>query len=461
MSARTATSIVLAVALTACGTFDDDATETDRTRRPAASTATIEEMATDTVESASVTPLDTAPSVPATTSPTDAATTTQPAPTTTPPSTTTTTAPTTTPPSTTAPAGPEPIPWLPADAAPLVADATCSSTRWSPMVRSAGELTVSRDGNVIEIDPATGIIGCFPAIDRVPTALDWNPGGDLLLVDADAVISDEGWVPSGFTPGTAEVVWSHPTGSAVIAPSIDRLELTHIDIDGLERTDVSSVEVTWAAAYHPSGLAIFSAGVDRFGRSGIFVSGNSGPTLRDDAKQLVALDDPATSISEIEVAPDGSWIAFVHDHTGGTLEPGVLAHVHRLGVPDLTLTDLAVYPDAIPTNLTVSEQGDGSLAWVTRHPAGTVGLDIVRRDGERTTLDAPGAYRIEPVGFVDEGSLAVLIGSDDPADRDLWLLAPDGTATLVVTGVSAAATRTARFGSWNEPPLEIEQQAVG
>ena len=343
------------------------------------------------------------------------------------------------------------------NAIPLVRDVLNCAPVWSDLTSVDGEITFSRDGDLYSFDPASGDLRCLAHVDRDPHRLDWNPAGDRLLVDDDLLVSAAGRRPSGFAPGTAGISWTQPQGTALIAPSADGSALRHVSASNpTDEIDVSSLATTWAAAYHPSGLAIASAGVDRTGRAGLFLADNRGS----DPQLLVFLDDPATRITEIAFGPTGDWIMFVHDHTAGTVEAGVAAHIHRLQLPDLGLEDVVSLPDLVPNGLLASEQADGTVAWQQGHStidvqAFSLANDVSKNLGFSDTIT-------RPVGFYADGTVvATVFPVGGSGAGQVWAYPPAGDPMLIANGISAAATRTIHSPDWTEPPLDIEARAVG
>lgn len=348
------------------------------------------------------------------------------------------------------------ISWSWPELEPLVPDEISCTVAWSDRSRPAGELTFAREGAVLNVDPDSGEVTCIALLDRDPTSLDWNPAGDRLLVDSDLLLTADGTGPSGFEPGRTDVTWSQPSGTSLIAPSPDGSELLHVDTRSGEVVDIASLSTTWAAAYHPSGLAVVSAGIDENGVAGLFLADNRGGQR----SLLVFLDDPVTKITEVAFAPDGSAVYFVHDHTEGTTEPGVVGHVHRFEPTTAVLTDLAVEADVVPTDLRVSERDDGTATWRIDHSTATSTLELWRGGDVESRRVAE--WKIDVVGTIDDGTLAALlrpVASSDPGE--LWLIPADDEPVLIARGVSAAATRAERATDWSEPPLSIEQRAVG
>jgi hypothetical protein len=345
-------------------------------------------------------------------------------------------------------------------ATPLVPDDAPCELGWSELASAEGEVSFARDGKLFSFDPQSGALHCLAEIDRTPQSLDWNPAGDRLLVDQDLIVTASGQHPSGFVPGTQGLSWSHPAGTALIAPEEDGGGLRHVSADTpTDETDVGSLAVTWAAAYHPSGLAIVSAGIDDAGIPGLFLADNRG----NDPRPLVVLDDPTTRITEVAFAHNGDWVTFVHDHTDGALYVGSPAHIHRIHLAGLWLEDIASQPVVVPSGLIASQQLDGTIAWMEQHS--TVNTQTLAWSGESVSLRFAETVA-EPIGFFDRGAAVAVVRPVGPVGADgaagqLWMYPQGADPVLVARGVTAAATRTIHHPNWSDPPLDIEQQAVG
>ncbi|MEO6571821.1 MAG: hypothetical protein ABIO83_09755 [Ilumatobacteraceae bacterium] len=347
------------------------------------------------------------------------------------------------------------------DPTAVVPDRMTCDPEWHDL-ESSDEVTFARDGGIFTFDPTTGEVSCLAAIDDPVTTLDWNPVGDRLLVDGDTVLSADGAHPAGFAPATAGITWSQPAGSALLAPTPDGSQLLHVDAD--DPTDVEHVgalATTWAAAYHPSGLAILVAGIADDGSAGLFITDNLGGQLH----QFVFLEDADSVITDLAVAHNGNWVTFVHDHIGSRdrVDPAA-AHVHRFDLTTFGITDIEILPDDVPTALIASDQRDGTVAWERDIEGGTGRHVAFTWSGGVPNPIAVDDHDTDAVGFLDDGTVATLVRpSDSPrAAADLVLVSLLGDRpVLIAHDVTAAATRTIHHPNWSEPPLGIEQRAVG
>lgn len=324
--------------------------------------------------------------------------------------------------------------------------------------RSGDEVTFVRGRDLFTYRPATGDVACLARLDREPRTISWSPDGTTVLVDSDLLVDADGARRSGFAAGTPGIRWSKPNGLSLIAPSADGSELVHIDIgDPASARDVGALVDTWVADYHPSGEAIVSAGVDADGRRGLFLADNDGGQLT----QLVTLEDPADTITEVAFGPDGRWVDFVHDHAG--VDDGVAAHVHRFDIAGVFVGDLATMEDVVPSDVVTSRQIDGSVAYVVDRSTVSNWTERVNVAGSPVGVSRLAEHRFQPIGFLDEGTLA---GVDRPvperdAPGELRLVGADGEPMLVARDVAAAAVRVEPFPTWEEPPIGVILQAVG
>jgi hypothetical protein len=262
----------------------------------------------------------------------------------------------------------------------------------------------------------------------------WSPAGDRVLLNTVTVFDGSQALPTGFDAANTGVTWSYPTGRALIGPAVADNQLlwrsagepdTRIDISFLERTDV--------AAYHPAGMNIFAAGQGADGTAGLFVAANRGenPVL------IAALDQPATVITEIGPDPSGSRVYFVHDHHNGTF------HVHAVDFPAQTLSDVTQMSEPI-AKLTVGTTANAAIAWRLGSCDALTRTQVV---GGGVAADQPAAFAAlstEPVGWLDSQQLVLSVratGCTGPSDLWVWNIV-SAAASPVVTGVDNAAIRS-------------------
>jgi hypothetical protein len=274
----------------------------------------------------------------------------------------------------------------------------------------------------------------------------WSPAGDRVLLNSVTVFDGTQALPTGFVATNTGVTWSYPTGKALIGPAVaDNQLLWRTAGDPDSRTDISFLERTDVAAYHPAGMNIFAAGQASDGTAGLFVAGNRGqnPLL------VAALDQPATVITEIAPDPSGTRVYFVHDHHNGTY------HVHAIDFPAQALTDMTQTSEPI-AKLTVGTTANAAIAWRLGACSALTRTQVV---GGGVAADQPAAFAAlstEPVGWLDSQQLVLSVratGCSGPSDLWVWNIV-SAAATPVVTGVDNAAIRSVltSFGILPENP---------
>ncbi len=282
--------------------------------------------------------------------------------------------------------------------------------------------------------------------------IQWSPTGDRVLLNSVTVFDGTQALPSGYFSSNTRVRWSYPTGKALIAPAVaDNHLLWRTAGQPETRTDISFLERTDLAAYHPAGRNIFAAGQASDGRAGLFIASNRGEN-----PQLIAqLDQPSTVITEIAPDTSGSRVYFVHDHRNGTF------HVHALDLPALVLTDVIQATEPV-AKLTVGTTANSAIAWrlgdcsaLTRTQIASAGV----------VADQPAAFAAlstEPVGWLDPQQLVLSVrptGCAGPSD--LWVYnIVSLAASPLVTGVDNAAIRSV-LTSFGELPGDISNTAPG
>ena len=300
---------------------------------------------------------------------------------------------------------------------------------------------------------SSGITTCLSelTLDSVGP-LRWSPAGDRVLLNSATVFDGTQALPTGYFTTNTRVSWSYPTGKALIAPAVADNHLlwrttgkpeTRLDISFLDRTDV--------AAYHPAGKNIFAAGQAADGTAGLFVASNRGANPR----LIAQLDTPATTITEIGPDPSGSRVYFVHDHHNGTF------HVHALDLPALTLTDVIEVASPI-AKLTVGTTPSSAIAWRVGDCSGLTRTQVFNAG---VVVDQPAAFAAlstEPIGWLDPQQLVLSVratGCAGPSDLWIWNIATSA-ATPLVTGVDNAAVRSV-LATFGELPGDINSAAPG
>ncbi len=325
---------------------------------------------------------------------------------------------------------------------------SCAMTPVPP----AGSLTIVRDGQVLELDG--GVERCLHRIgpDEAGRPV-WSPDGTRLLLNPARMLAADGTVAdTGYLTANAGVHWSMPTGKSLIAPAVkDGRLLKRLAGNAASRLDITFAEPTDAVAYHPAGTHIFASGVGPQG-PGLYLATNIGRSPR----LLAALQDPASRITEIAAPVDGASVVFVHDH-------GDLSHLHRLSLPDLTLTDAVTTPSKL-SHVVLLASGDVA---VRQGDCAGPGTTVVSRvDG--STLDLAGVLpstSVLPVGEL--GGLLVVevrdpaVGCAGPASVALVDLNTEPPTTSTVAELVDAAAVRAPTPAVGELPGDINSQAPG
>ena len=282
--------------------------------------------------------------------------------------------------------------------------------------------------------------------------LRWSPAGDRVLLNSATVFDGAQALPTGYLTSNVGVTWSYPTGKALIAPAVaDNHLLWRTAGQPDTRTDISFLQRTDVAVYHPAGKNIFAAGQAADGTSGLFIASNRGANPR----LIAQLDDPATAITEIVPDASGSGVFFVHDHRNGTF------HVHGLGLPELSLVDIIQVAEPV-AQLTGSTTAGGPLAWRLGDCTTLTRTQIV---SSGAVVDQPAVFAAlatEPVGWLDAQQLVVSAragGCTGPSDLWLWNIATSA-ATPLMSSVGAAAVRAAPT-AFGELPGDISNAAPG
>jgi hypothetical protein len=282
--------------------------------------------------------------------------------------------------------------------------------------------------------------------------LRWSPAGDRVLLNSATVFDGSQALPTGYLSTNTGVTWSYPTGKALIAPAVaDRHLLWRTAGQPDTRTDISFLDRTDVAAYHPAGKNIFAAGQAGDGTAGLFLASNRGANPR----LIAQLDQPDTVISEIAPDPSGTRVYFVHDHGNGSF------HIHALDFPGLVLTDVVQTAEPV-AKLTVGTVGAGAIAWRIGACAGLTRTQITGATG---ATDQPAAFATlstEPVGWLDPQQLVLSVratGCSGPSDLWIWNVATSA-ATPLINGVDSVAIR-AVLTSFGELPGDINNAAPG
>ncbi|MEY2552678.1 MAG: hypothetical protein QOC57_538 [Ilumatobacteraceae bacterium] len=336
---------------------------------------------------------------------------------------------------------------------PVVAATSTSALPAGACVFSAPlgtpEVTFEVGTRLYSLNPNDGTTTCLTelTLDNVGP-LQWSPAGDRVLLNSVTVFDGTQALPSGYLSTNSRVSWSYPTGKALIAPAVaDNHLLWRTAGQPLTRTDISFLERTDVAAYHPAGRNIFAAGQAADGTAGLFIASNRGENPR----LIARLDTPTTAITEIAPDASGTRVYFVHDHHDGTF------HVHSLDLQGLALIDVTDAPEPI-ARLTTEPVVNGPVAW-------RIGDCAALTRTQTVAGDQPGVFATlstEPVGFIDSNHLVLSVrntGCTGPSDLWMWNIATSA-ATPLIAGVDQAAIRSV-LTSFGELPGDINQAAPG
>jgi hypothetical protein len=317
----------------------------------------------------------------------------------------------------------------------------------------SAEVTFEIGTRLYTVNPGNGTTSCLSelTLDNVGP-LQWSPAGDRVLLNSVTVFDGAQALPSGYFSTNTRVTWSYPTGTALIAPAVaDNHLLWRTAGIPESRTDISFLERTDIATYHPAGRNIFAAGQATDGTAGLFVAGNRGENPR----LIAQLDQPTTAITEIRPDPSGSRVYFVHDHGTGTF------HVHSLDLPALALTDVTQAAEPI-AKLAVGNTANAPIAW---RLGACSGLTRTQQFNSVAVVDQPAAFAAlstEPLGWLDPQQLVLSVratGCTGPSDLWIWNIV-SSAATPLVTGVDTAAIRSV-LATFGELPGDINNAAPG
>lgn len=295
-----------------------------------------------------------------------------------------------------------------------------------------GEITVVVGGRLYGVAPETGQTRCL--VDSVTsTDVSWGPQGDRLRLD-DRVLSPEGAVT---LPPATGYEWTAPTGKSVML--VDPVGVSKVAVDGSGTENITFLETTDDAVYHPSGTRVLAVGTDPTGQYGMFMASNTGTD-----PVLLAFDEGA-------VLTEPGWTGagepvFVAAHADGPW------HIHKVVVTEDGFLDGPILEEGgFALDRLMASAHDPLLIAYRQSAAAAPGC---LSDGRATVIgvDLPeplASLASEPAGWMPRERLLVLSypgGCDNPAD--LWLFSagfcPGSVygASLIATSVDGAAART-------------------
>ncbi len=318
------------------------------------------------------------------------------------------------------------------------------------VVASAGEVTFVAAGRVFLVTPGSQVAMCAYDLGGTPiNRLAWSPDSTAVLLGSARVVRASSMTESGYLPANADVNWSGPKGTSLLATTATG-GLVKRDSRTAARTDLTFLPKHLASVYHPAGKAIVSIGEtpdpEVVGAEvGVYISSNSGG----DSRLLVA-DESGAHLSEPAFSGSGELLYFLARHTGSSSGQGQgRSHVHefdtRVGSIDVMLD-----VDGPLAQLTASAVDD-SVAVRVGGCDGALPTDvqfITDRAGPFESLRSrvPGLDSgwLSPVGWLPGKRLAVLIrnaGCDGAGSLAVVDLETARTQTIA-KNVSIAATRT-------------------
>jgi len=199
------------------------------------------------------------------------------------------------------------------------------------------------------------------------------------------------------------------------------------------RTDISFLEQTDVAAYHPAGPQhLRRRPGDRWHHWAV----RREQPRREPASDRQKDADPNTIITEIGPDPSGALVYFVDDHRNGTL------HIHAVALPSLTITNVTAATEPI-ARLTIGTVASAAIGWRIGDCAGLTRTQIF---GGQAVVDQPtvfAALSTEPIGWLDTEHLVVSVrptGCTGPSDLWVWNTA-NSAATPLITGVDSAGNQ--------------------
>ena len=302
---------------------------------------------------------------------------------------------------------------------------------------AAGEVTFVIGDRLYGAAIDGSIVRCLTelsSIQRGPVM--WSPTADRALLNAGTVFDVLGTRISGFDVTNTRVKWEHPDGAGLFGPSASNKTLVRRDaIDTTQRTEVTFLSRTVAAASHPGGGVRIAAGELAAGTRGIVAGADGG-----DQVLLATITNPDLEV--LDLATDSSGDAVYVLTTNGAQ-----FRIYILVLADLTLTELT--SEQAPILQLTPGATSRSIAWkvglcnnITEGRVFDERSGTVAAVGIGTPLDG---QSVSPLGWLDAGRLVVAsrpLGCTGPADVWIWNLL-DGSATLLVKAVEFPAVRLA------------------
>ena len=295
-----------------------------------------------------------------------------------------------------------------------------------------GEITLVVGGRLYGVAPETGGVRCL--IDNAETTdFSWGPQGDRIRIGNRAITPDGDFA----LQASSAYEWTAPTGKSVML--VEPGSLSKVAVNGSGTEDITFLETTDAAVYHPSGTRVLSIGTDPNGQYGLFMASNTGtdPTI-------LAFDEGAV-LTEPGWTGAGEPI-FVAAHENGPW------HIHKVVVTeDGALEGPILEEGGFALDRLMASAHDPLLVAFRRAAASVQGcVDDGRATVIGVDLPEPLASMTSlPSGWLPGERLLVLSypgGCNSAAD--LWLFSagfcPGSVygASLIATSIDGAAART-------------------
>lgn len=332
----------------------------------------------------------------------------------------------------------------------VVDDVACALAPADP----AGTVTFVRDGRLWSTDPDGSSTQCLLEVGDVSGRVQWSSAADRVLLGPATVADGSGTRASGFFTDNAKVAWSTPTGKALIAPrAADGRLVWRSSTNAGDRLDVSFMQHTDFAAYHPSGKAIAATGIGLDGTPGVYIATNRGV----DPQAIARLETPNSTLTELSFGMSGRTLFFIHHHddTGDY-------HVHRLALDGLFLSDVAE-AEGTASHLTASTVDDETVAWQVAVDGQPLRLMASVDGAAPVAVVVAEGVDAEPVGWLSGGRLVARTqpaGSAPGTPGDLWVWSAGAAPVHVAGTVAQAAVRVVQ-GPFVDPPNRVEAQAPG
>lgn len=330
-----------------------------------------------------------------------------------------------------------------------------------PRPSAQGQISFVAEGTLFVASP-DGDVACGGPID-VSGSLSWSGTGRRALAHSpDEVTVTERSDTTSIAGQAAAVGFSRPTGTSVLHISPDRRSLFKTSLEDIaEARDISFLEFTDHAAYHPAGTHIVASGLARDGTYGVYLADNLGrdpqPIARGESFEG-DYDPDEPRITELAWSHSGDTLYFGADH-------GDVHHLHSLSLNEVRgelvqggFEVLATGPEPIE-DVRVSEFTGRRLVAFGRGDcaAGFRTSVIVRQRDPQPLHELPGSTL--PVGWLPDGRLVLASserGCEAASDLYMW---SEGSSRALISDVSLAAVR-ARLPEPPDPPSPVGEQVV-